>query len=72
MRRALIMLLPLAACTTAPPMATMTHGTVPRDARGDPVLSAVPPAPEALPGSPGPARLAPESGSAAGPAPPGA
>jgi hypothetical protein len=60
MRRTLVLapLLLLAACAGGPPpQATMTHGTVPRDARGEPVLALVPPPPPPAP--PPPAEFKP-------------
>ena len=58
MRRAVIPALLLSACASSPPpQAAMTHGTVPRDARGEPVLTAVPPPPP--PSPPPPAEFKP-------------
>jgi hypothetical protein len=51
MRRAVLLTLLLPACAGTPaPQATMTLGAVPRDARGDAVLTAMrPPAPPSPP-----------------------
>jgi hypothetical protein len=56
-RLALIPALLLSACAGSQPAGpAMTHGTVPRDARGNAVLEALPPAP---PDSPLPAPATP-------------
>lgn len=53
MRFAPALALLLMACNSTPaPQAAMTHGTVPRDARGDAVLTAVPPPPPPSPPPP--------------------
>ncbi len=58
MRREALIAMLLTACAGTPPtQAAMTHGTVPRDARGDAVLTAVPPPPP--PSAPPPTEFKP-------------